>query len=244
MKTGLMGARAINLATAFACDLSEAADDEDVRKTAHARQALLTPIAKAYGSDMGVAVASTGIQIHGGMGFIEETGAAQHYRDARIAPIYEGTNGIQALDLVGRKVRRDGGAAMRLLIGELGEILEDVNALHGQDGLDLGCKQRHLTNGIEAMIEATDLVLTMSDEDSGAAAVPYLELCGEVISGALLIKSVVSGIKAGDPQASAMQKLAWHHSLRYLSKAPGYLEQIKYAAAPVFAYPEERLADL
>ena len=244
MKAGLMGARAINLATAFASDMAEAADDEGVRKAAHIRQALLTPIAKAYGSDMGVSVASTGIQVHGGMGFIEETGAAQHYRDARIAPIYEGTNGIQALDLVGRKVRRDGGEAMRALIGELGEILADVNAMHGKDGLDLGCKQSYLNAGIVAMKSATDMILTMSDEDSGAAAVPYLELCGEVISGAFLIKSVLSGIKADDPQADAMQKLAWHHSLKYLSKAPGYLEQIKYAAAPVFAYPKDRLADL
>lgn len=244
MKSGLMGARAINLATAFACDMAESADDADIRKAAHARQALLTPIAKAYGSDMGVAVASTGIQIHGGMGFIEETGAAQHYRDARIAPIYEGTNGIQALDLVGRKVRRDGGEAMGALIGELDEILADVNAMHGQDGLDLGCKQRHLRAGLAAMKTATEMVLAMSDEDSGAAAVPYLELCGEVIAGAFLIKSVLSGIKAGDPQAEAMQKLVWHHSLKYLSKAPGYLEQIKYAAEPVFAYSEDRLADL
>ncbi len=244
MKAGLMGARAINLATAFSSDMAEAADDADVRKAAHARQALLTPIAKAYGSDMGVTTASTGIQIHGGMGFIEETGAAQHYRDARIAPIYEGTNGIQALDLVGRKVRRDGGAAMGLLIAELDDILANVNAMHGVNGLDLGCKQRHLAAGIAAMKSATDMILAMSDQDSGAAAVPYLELCGEVISGAFLIKSVLSGIKANDPQAEAMQKLVWHHSLRYLSKAPGYLEQIKYAAAPVFAYPEEQLADL
>ncbi len=244
MKAGLMGARAINLATAFASDMAETAQDADMRKAALTRQALLTPIAKAYGSDMGVAVASTGIQIHGGMGFIEETGAAQHYRDARIAPIYEGTNGIQALDLVGRKVRRDGGEAMGLLIGELSEILADVNDMHGKDGLDLGCKQRHLTNGIATMKESTDMILTMSDEDSGAAAVPYLDLCGTVISGALLIKSVLSGIKANDPGAEAMQKLVWHHSLKYLSKAPGYLEQIKYASAPVFAYPEDRLADL
>ncbi|PHS74540.1 MAG: acyl-CoA dehydrogenase [Robiginitomaculum sp.] len=244
MKSGIMGARAINMATAFASDMAEAADDESVRKAAHIRQALLTPITKAYGSDMGVTVASTGIQIHGGMGFIEETGAAQHYRDARIAPIYEGTNGIQALDLVGRKVRRDGGEAMGLLIADLDDILANVNDMHGTNGLDLGCNQRHLTAGIAAMKSATDMILAMSDLDSGAAAVPYLELCGDVISGAFLIKSVLSGIKAGDPQAEAMQKLVWHHSLKYLSKAPSHLEQIKYAAAPVFAYPEDRLADL
>ncbi len=244
MKSGIMGARAINMACAFASDMAVSSDNSDVRKAAHARQALLTPIAKAYGSDMGVTVASTGIQIHGGAGFIEETGAAQHYRDARIAPIYEGTNGIQALDLVGRKVRRDGGEAMALLIADLDDIMANVNDIHKKDGLDLGCNQRHLTAGIAALKSATDMILAMSDQDSGAAAVPYLELCGDVIAGAFLIKSVLSGIKTGDPQADAMQKLVWHHSLKYLAKAPSHLEQIKYASAPVFAYPEDRLADL
>ena len=81
-------------------------------EAAKARQELLTPIAKAWSTDVGVEVASLGVQVHGGMGFIEETGAAQHYRDARIAPIYEGTNGVQALDLIGRKLAGDGGAAM------------------------------------------------------------------------------------------------------------------------------------
>ncbi|MBL4853885.1 MAG: acyl-CoA dehydrogenase family protein [Robiginitomaculum sp.] len=244
MKAGIMGARAINLACAYALDMSEAAPDEAARKAAHARQALLTPIAKAYGSDMGVAVTSTGVQVHGGMGFIEETGAAQHYRDARIAPIYEGTNGIQALDLVGRKLRRDGGAAMSALIADIDVILVDAKSVHGSDGLDLGCNIRHLEAGIAAMKSATDMVVAMDDIDSHAAAVPYLELCGHVISGALLITSVVSGLKAKDPHAPAMQKLVWYHSLKYLAQAPAHLEQIKYAAAPVFAYPEDRLADL
>ena len=85
-------------------DLARLADTEEERAAARARQELLTPIAKAWSTDVGVEVASLGVQVHGGMGFIEETGAAQHYRDARIAPIYEGTNGIQAIDLVGRKV--------------------------------------------------------------------------------------------------------------------------------------------
>ena len=249
MKAGIMGARAINMACAYAVDMAETGPDEQTRKQAKARQALLTPIAKAYGSDMGVAVTSTGVQVHGGMGFIEETGAAQHYRDARIAPIYEGTNGIQALDLVGRKLRRDGGAAMSALIADLYVILGDAKnidgkAIDGNESLDLSCNIRHLEAGITAVQTATDMILAMGEVDSGAAAVPYLELCGDVISGALLIKSVVSGLKAKDPYAVSMQKLAWHHSLRYLAKAPGYLEQIKYAAAPVFAYPEDRLADL
>ncbi len=111
MKARLMGARAIAMATAAADDMGD-----------HGRAGLLTPITKSYGSDLGVDVASIGVQVHGGMGYVEETGAAQHLRDSRIAPIYEGTNGIQAMDLVGRKLRRDGGEEMRKLISELKDI--------------------------------------------------------------------------------------------------------------------------
>src|SRR5438045_7119734 len=99
--------------------------DSEKRRAAQVRADLLIPVVKAWCTDLGVAVASTGIQVHGGMGYIEETGAAQHLRDARIAPIYEGTNGIQAADLVGRKLGLDGGAAFDLLIEEIrGEIAE------------------------------------------------------------------------------------------------------------------------
>ena len=84
-----------------------------------ARAEVLTPLVKAWGTDVGCEVASLGVQVHGGMGYIEETGAAQHLRDARIAPIYEGTNGIQAADLVGRKLGLDGGAALRRLLADM-----------------------------------------------------------------------------------------------------------------------------
>ena len=249
MKSGLAGARAINMATAYATDMSHSAGDENLRKKYAIRAALLTPIAKSYGSDMGVYATSLGVQIHGGMGYIEETGAAQHYRDARIAPIYEGTNGIQALDLVFRKLKRDAGAGMKDLIAELEGVLDDVEQMNeriDQNGrkLDFGCKQKHLSAGIESLKMTTDLILTMNDKDAHAASVPYLNLCAEVISGALLIKSAVSGYKKNMRQAQAMQKLVWHHSLRYLSKAPAWSEQIKYGAAPVFSYPQDRLLDL
>ena len=95
------------------------AADADARARCQARADLLIPVVKAWCTDQGVEIASLGVQVHGGMGYIEETGAAQYYRDARIAPIYEGTNGIQANDLVGRKVQRDGGAATAALIAEM-----------------------------------------------------------------------------------------------------------------------------
>ena len=104
MRALTQAARAICYATAVALDRAERGSDKAAREAAHARASLLTPVAKAFSTDIGIEVASLGVQVHGGMGFIEETGAAQHFRDARIAPIYEGTNGIQAIDLVTRKL--------------------------------------------------------------------------------------------------------------------------------------------
>ena len=112
MRARVMAARAICYACGVATDLAEAAETEEAREAARLREELLTPIAKAWSTDMGVDVASLGVQVHGGMGFMNETLAAQLYRDARIAPIYEGTNGIQAIDLAGRKLSMAGGAAM------------------------------------------------------------------------------------------------------------------------------------
>ena len=128
MKAKVEASRAICLMTALNADLSRHAPSEDEREAARLREELFTPVAKAWSTDIGVEVASLGVQIHGGMGFIEETGAAQHYRDARIAPIYEGTNGIQALDLAGRKLGLAGGAAMTALIADVratGQALAD-----------------------------------------------------------------------------------------------------------------------
>src|SRR5690606_32463848 len=110
-------ARAISLKCADALDRARLLPDAADRKAAFEDGNLLTPVAKAFSTDIGSEVASLGMQVHGGMGFIEETGAAQHYRDARIASIYEGTNGIQAIDLVTRKISQAGGEALRRMIG-------------------------------------------------------------------------------------------------------------------------------
>jgi len=244
MKVGLMGARTINYATAFAGDMAQCAKDDAARKAYHDRDALLTPIAKAYGSDMGVWAASIGLQVHGGMGFIEETGAAQHYRDARITPIYEGTNGIQAIDLAFRKLRRDGGAAMSALVAELDDICAATDKANEQDGQDFSCNYQYLLAGISALKTATDYMLAAKDNDALNAATPYLALCGDVISGALLIKSVLNGLAAGDERAPNMKQLAWHHSVSILSRAPSYLDPIMNGADPVFGYPLDQLADL
>jgi len=244
MKTRLMGARAIAMATAAASDLAFASQDADVAKTAHAREALLTPIIKSYGSDAGVQVASIGVQVHGGMGFVEETGAAQHYRDARIAPIYEGTNGIQAIDLVGRKLRRDGGEAMKDMIENLKLIQSIAEKSSSAEKLGLGACAESLSKGISALSTATNLVLDADDKDALSVAMPYLNLCASVISGAFLLKSVVNGAEAGDELTASMASLARYHAVAIMPEAEGLLGQIQAGASAVFDFPESQLADL
>jgi alkylation response protein AidB-like acyl-CoA dehydrogenase len=140
---------------------------------AKARVDLLTPLAKAYGTDVGCEIASLGVQVHGGMGFVEETGAAQHYRDIRIAPIYEGTNGIQAADLVGRKLTGDGGAAMHALIAEV----------HAETA-----GQGPLTALVDAVASATDWLLGATVEDRLAGSYPYLDMVSVMTCGWLMAR--------------------------------------------------------
>lgn len=244
MKTRLMGARAIAMATAAASDFATASQDETAAKAAHAREALLTPIIKSYGSDTGVQVASIGIQVHGGMGFVEETGAAQHYRDARIAPIYEGTNGIQAIDLVGRKLRRDGGEAMEVLIEDLKQIQSLAGETSSDNEFGLSTCAKALSEGIDNMSAATDTLLKADDKDALSVAMPYLNLCASVISGAFLIKSVLNGAKAGDGLTASMASLARYHAVAIMPEAEALRGQIQAGASAVFDFPESQLADL
>jgi alkylation response protein AidB-like acyl-CoA dehydrogenase len=233
MKAKLMGARSICLATAEAGDLGN-----------HPREGLLTPITKAYGSDIGVEVASIAVQIHGGMGFVEETGAAQHYRDARLAPIYEGTNGIQAMDLIGRKLRRDGGEAMRDLIADLREGATIVRDVSGKNGVDLAVCAAAMDRGLDTLTTATDIVLNASDVDALGVATTYLELCAKVISGSLLARTVARGVIAGDEQSAAMASLARYHALRIMPTADGLLQSIRAGSDSVYDFPRDQLADL
>ncbi|MGH6999253.1 MAG: acyl-CoA dehydrogenase family protein, partial [Phenylobacterium sp.] len=152
MKAKIEAARGICMTTGVLADQARLAPSEAERATAKARQELLTPIAKAWSTDVGVEVASMGVQVHGGMGFIEETGAAQHYRDARILPIYEGTNGIQARDLVGRKIAKDGGEAMLALVAEMRALAGEMKAAPGDD---LAAIRTSVLASAEALEEAT-----------------------------------------------------------------------------------------
>ncbi len=149
MRAMTAAARTICYATAVALDVSVRATDPKVRAAAAARGALLTPIAKAFSTDIGNEVTSLGVQIHGGMGFIEETGAAQHYRDARITPIYEGTNGIQAIDLVTRKLAANGGASVWALLDELKAIVGKVEASNDPAFGTTGAKLRDALGALD-----------------------------------------------------------------------------------------------
>ncbi len=180
----VFAARAIGLACATAIDLERATGD-----ALHAaRAAFLTPIAKAYGTDVGCRVADIGVQVHGGMGYVEETGAAQYLRDVRITPIYEGTNGIQAMDLVGRKLSDGGDAALRLL-DEIADGAKAVQADHPQ-------MANQLWQAAETLREATHALLEREMPVRFAGAVPYLTAFARVLGGLYHLRAVQAGGEA------------------------------------------------
>ena len=204
MRALTQASRSLCLATARELDISERASDKAERSHAAARLALLTPIAKAFSTDTAVEVASIGIQVHGGMGFIEETGAAQHYRDARILPIYEGTNGVQALDLVTRKITQEGGQVVAGTIAELGQIAQEARASNAP-GLSPIARRLDVAN--TALERATRYLLeTLSSKphDALAGATPYLRLFGLAAGGAHLAKAAMRAHGTGD--ASGLQR--------------------------------------
>jgi alkylation response protein AidB-like acyl-CoA dehydrogenase len=207
MRAQTEAARAICYATALAMDLSHAAPDEAARGAARARADLLTPVAKGWSTDIGVEVASLGLQVHGGMGFIEETGAAQYYRDARIAPIYEGTNGIQAIDLVTRKLPLDDGRVLAAFLAEMRETAACLSAstAHADTGAAL-------SRGITALAGAGDWLrarLRAAPDDALAGATPYLALFGIVAGGYFLGK----GALMGGPARGALARFHAHNIL-------------------------------
>jgi acyl-CoA dehydrogenase len=201
MRALTAAARAICYVTAIALDRSERAADAVVRKAAHERSLLLTPVAKAFSTDVGIEVASLGVQVHGGMGYIEETGAAQFYRDARIAAIYEGTNGIQAIDLVTRKLPLAGGATVAAHIKELRAI---IAAIEGSNYPAFGAAAARLGEAIDSLAHGSEWLLTRLGQAPDAAlagATPYLRLFGLATGGCLLAKEALSAERLGEDAA-------------------------------------------
>ena len=186
-------ARTICYATGVALDRSLREKDERARQAAHERASLLTPVAKAFSTDIGIEVASLGVQVHGGMGFVEETGAAQHYRDARIAAIYEGTNGIQALDLVTRKIPLQGGKTVALYLDELRSTVADVQASNAPAFGDTAAR---LSEAVDSLDRATQWLLLQQGEDAAlAGATPYLRLFGNAAGGCLLAEQALAALR-------------------------------------------------
>ena len=191
---GLTGAaRAICYATGVAIDRSLREKDEAARQAAHERASLLTPVAKAFSTDIGIEVASLGVQVHGGMGFVEETGAAQHYRDARIAAIYEGTNGIQALDLVTRKIPLQGGWTVARYLDELRATVADLQASNAPA---FGETAARLAEAVNSLERATTWLLAQKSSDAAlAGATPYLRLFGNAAGGCLLAEQALAALR-------------------------------------------------
>ncbi len=191
MRAHTQAVRAICYTTAEAIDLSRHHSDPDKRAWYEGVQQLLTPVAKSWSTDVACEIASIGMQVHGGMGFIEETGAAQHYRDVRIAPIYEGTNGIQAMDLVMRKLPLMGGD---IVAGYIAEMRSCDAALAAAGETFVGTRGQ-LTKAIDAVASVTQLMLRRLGEEPNAAAAgcsPYLRMFGLTLGGYLLAKGALA----------------------------------------------------
>jgi alkylation response protein AidB-like acyl-CoA dehydrogenase len=208
MRALTAAARTICYSTAVALDISMRSKDAPVRATAAARAALLTPIAKAFSTDIGNEVTSLGVQIHGGMGFIEETGAAQHYRDARITQIYEGTNGIQSIDLVTRKLAANNGEAVWALLDELKGIVKQVEASNDPAFGTTGVKLRDALASLERTSQWLLERVTSAPNEALAGATPYLRLFSATLGGCLLANEALAARKLGDADPQRYVTLA------------------------------------
>ena len=229
MKSTIAAMRGLTYRNAEALDHAQNGADDDARTKGDERAALLTPLSKSWCTDMGVELTSIGVQIHGGMGFIEETGAAQHFRDARIAPIYEGTNGIQAIDLAGRKLGLRQGGVVR---DHLAEIAETVAALDGVDGLE--SVQSHLAAALEAVEAATEHLLATAGAnpaDMLAGAMAYLNMMAVTTGGQILADGALAARSLGDAEAEDRAVLARFFATNRLAGVPGLLPAVTAGAA-------------
>lgn len=214
MKAQVQAARLLTYTAIATLDVSIKAADAETASRAANRVALLTPLVKLWGTEIGVSVASEGVQVFGGMGFIEETGAAQFYRDARIAPIYEGTNGIQAADFVGRKVQKDKSA-------ELLALVADLRA--GLTGLDAG-----LTAALNAALDRVErtaaFITAAAPADAYAASVPFSRLAAMAVGGCLLLQAADAAKADSDPLYAQEKQVVAQYFIRHLLPQTAALE--------------------
>ncbi len=245
MRANAEAMRCVMYANAAAIDFADSSSDESEREHWDAVTGLLTPISKGWGSDLGVEMTSLGIQIHGGMGYVEETGVAQHWRDARIAPIYEGTNGIQAADLVFRKLPLGGGAVIEKFFSEMTDLASQL-----EDNDDLGSLGTALAAGVKEMREAALWLggrLATQPNDAAAGAVPFLRVAGVVVGGYYLARSAQIAqqlLDAGEGDVDFLNDkiaTALFYGQQILPTVAGLVPTITRGADLFFAIPNERM---
>ncbi len=242
MKAKIQAARCLCYACALSADGAEYADEEEDSKILTQKEAILTPIAKAWSTEIAQEITSLAIQIHGGMGFIEETGIAQYYRDARITPIYEGTNGIQAIDLVRRKLPLDNGLAVQNIIVDIQETAENC-ALSSHP--ELPYIARRLEESAHVLETAILWFLEgkQSESDLLTGAAPFLRLFGNVLGGYYLAIGALAArrkqkLNQGDHEDHiARIKLARWYSETVLAECAGLLPNITAGSDLLFSHP-------
>jgi len=226
MKSCIDAMRGLCYRNAEALDHASHGKDADDRERGTQLAALLTPLSKAWCTDLGVELTSAGVQVHGGMGFIEETGAAQHFRDARITPIYEGTNGIQAIDLVGRKLPMNGGAVIAGHLDSIAATLDGVGKIE-----ELAPVATHLAAALAATREATEWLLAAGSSnplDTLAGATDYLSMLATTTGGQILADAALAAIDSGHTdQARDKAVLARFFATHRLARVPGLLAGVE-----------------
>ncbi|HEY5890293.1 MAG TPA: acyl-CoA dehydrogenase [Acidimicrobiia bacterium] len=230
MKAYSQAMRAILYYTASESDYANHSDDPDRRKHASDRVAVLTPLVKAWCSDVGVEMASLGLQVHGGMGYVEETGAAQHLRDSRIAPIYEGTNGIQAIDLLTRKLTIENGGVVRRMFAEIEETCAEM-ASHEE----LAAFGAELSRALECVADTSEWLLTKLSggdiDDALAGATPYLRQLATVLSAWLMARGAIAAVANESEFSRDKVTVARFYGEHLLPQANGLAPTIKGGAS-------------
>ena len=239
MRAYTEGCRAMATVAAAAYDAAHHHPDADTRQQNHAVYEFMVPLVKGYSTEMSLEVTSLGVQVHGGMGFIEETGAAQYYRDAKILTIYEGTTAIQANDLVGRKTARDGGQTPKALAAQMQTTEAALHKLGSADALAIA---KRLAAGRQALLDVVDFIVQASASNPNAAyagSVPYLMLAGNVIAGWQMARSFLAAHaslgQGDDAFMQAKMTTARFYADHILSKAPGVRDGIVDGADSVTA---------
>jgi butyryl-CoA dehydrogenase len=238
MRAKTAAARALCYMTAAALDAAHLSGDAASRKAAQAKAALLTPVAKAFSTDIGIEVASLGVQVHGGMGYVEETGAAQHLRDARIFAIYEGTNGIQAIDLATRKITLDDGAVVKAHIADLRATLARVRQSNDSG---MGSTAGWIGQAVDALEETTAWMLDAArtrPADALAGATPYLRLFALATGGTYLAQKAMASaaaLQSGDtsPEHGLRMATSRFFAANLATAAPGLASSIMEGAESI-----------